>query len=82
MTAIGWNQKTIEEFHAKKGLGVGPWKDNVLLLTAGALILLGTLYPLILDALNLGRAVPVVDDSLHSAFIPHELLIPSSRART
>ena len=34
MTAIAWNQKTIEEFHAKKGLGVGPWRDNLLLLTA------------------------------------------------
>lgn len=34
MTAIAWNEKTIEEFHAKKGLGVGPWRDNVLLLTA------------------------------------------------
>src|SRR5205085_1125212 len=34
MTAIGWNQKTIEEFHAKKGRGVGPWRDNLLLLTA------------------------------------------------
>lgn len=34
MTAIGWNQKTIEEFHAKRGLGVGPWRDNLLLLTA------------------------------------------------
>lgn len=34
MTAIGWNQKTIEEFHAKHGLGVGPWRDNLLLLTA------------------------------------------------
>ncbi len=34
MTAIGWNQKTIEEFHAKQGRGVGPWRDNLLLLTA------------------------------------------------
>jgi deazaflavin-dependent oxidoreductase (nitroreductase family) len=34
MTAIAWNQKTIEEFHAKHGLGVGPWRDNLLLLTA------------------------------------------------
>ncbi len=34
MTAIAWNEKTIEEFHAKKGLGVGPWRDNLLLLTA------------------------------------------------
>lgn len=34
MTATDWNQKTIEEFHAKKGLGVGAWRDNVLLLTA------------------------------------------------
>ena len=28
------NQKTIEEFHAKKGRGVGPWGDHVLLMTA------------------------------------------------
>jgi len=34
VTAIAWNEKTIEEFHAKKGLGVGPWRDNLLLLTA------------------------------------------------
>jgi len=34
MPAIEWNLKTIEEFHAKKGLGVGPWRDNLLLLTA------------------------------------------------
>jgi deazaflavin-dependent oxidoreductase (nitroreductase family) len=34
MTAIGWNQRTIDEFHAKKGRGVGPWRDNLLLMTA------------------------------------------------
>ncbi len=34
MTASDWNQKTIAEFNAKKGLGVGPWKDNLLLMTA------------------------------------------------
>jgi deazaflavin-dependent oxidoreductase (nitroreductase family) len=34
MTAISWNQRTIDEFHAKQGLGVGPWKDNLLLMTA------------------------------------------------
>lgn len=34
MTAIPWNQKTISEFHAKKGLGVGMWGDHVLLMTA------------------------------------------------
>lgn len=34
MTAIAWNQKTIEEFHAKNGRGVGAWRDNILLLTA------------------------------------------------
>ena len=34
MTAIAWNQKTIDEFHAKQGLGVGPWRDNALLMTA------------------------------------------------
>ncbi len=34
MTAIAWNQKTIEEFHARRGRGVGAWRDNILLLTA------------------------------------------------
>jgi len=34
MRAIGWNQKTIDEFHAKKGLGVGGWGDHVILMTA------------------------------------------------
>ena len=34
MKATGWNQKTIAEFHAKKGLGVGMWGDHVLLMTA------------------------------------------------
>jgi deazaflavin-dependent oxidoreductase (nitroreductase family) len=34
MKAIPWNQKTISEFHEKKGLGVGPWGDHVLLMTA------------------------------------------------
>lgn len=32
--AIGWNQKTIDEWHAKKGRGVGMWGDHVLLMTA------------------------------------------------
>lgn len=32
--AIGWNQRTIEEWHAKKGRGVGMWGDHVLLMTA------------------------------------------------
>jgi len=32
--ASGWNQKTIAEFHEKKGLGVGMWGDHVLLMTA------------------------------------------------
>jgi len=32
--AIPWNQKTIAEFNAKQGLGVGPWGDHVLLMTA------------------------------------------------
>jgi len=31
---IPWNQKTIDEFYAKQGLGVGPWGDHVLLMTA------------------------------------------------
>jgi deazaflavin-dependent oxidoreductase (nitroreductase family) len=34
MTAISWNQKTIDEFHSKAGRGVGPWRDNLLLMTA------------------------------------------------
>jgi deazaflavin-dependent oxidoreductase (nitroreductase family) len=28
-----FNQKTISEFHAKKGKGIQPWGDNLLLLT-------------------------------------------------
>jgi deazaflavin-dependent oxidoreductase (nitroreductase family) len=34
VTATSWNQKTIAEFHDKKGLGVGMWGDHVLLMTA------------------------------------------------
>jgi deazaflavin-dependent oxidoreductase (nitroreductase family) len=40
MTTMVWvratpfNQKTIAEFHAKKGRGVGMWGDHVLLMTA------------------------------------------------
>ena len=34
MRASPFNQKTITEFHEKKGLGVGMWGDHVLLLTA------------------------------------------------
>ena len=34
MTATDFNQRTIDEFHAKKGRGVGPWGDNLLLLTS------------------------------------------------
>jgi len=34
MRATPFNQKTIDEFHAKKGRGVGPWGDHVLLMTA------------------------------------------------
>lgn len=34
MKATAWNQKTIEEFHAKKGRGVGMWGDHVVLMTA------------------------------------------------
>jgi len=36
MTAIAWNQKTIEEFRSKKGRGVGPWKELLLLTARGA----------------------------------------------
>src|SRR5438128_4427552 len=28
-----WNKKTIDAFHAKKGKGIPPWGDNLLLLT-------------------------------------------------
>ena len=34
MTAIGWNQKTIERFNAQKGRDMQPWGDNLLLMTA------------------------------------------------
>jgi deazaflavin-dependent oxidoreductase (nitroreductase family) len=34
MKATAYNQQTIDEFHAKKGLGVGPFGDHVLLMTA------------------------------------------------
>ena len=34
MRATAWNQKTIDEFHAKKGRGVGMWGDHVVLMTA------------------------------------------------
>jgi deazaflavin-dependent oxidoreductase (nitroreductase family) len=34
MKATPFNQNTIDEFHAKKGLGVGMWGDHVLLMTA------------------------------------------------
>jgi len=32
--SVGFNEKTVAEFDAKKGRGVGPWGDNLLLLTA------------------------------------------------
>jgi len=34
MKATSFNQKTIDEFHAKRGRGVGMWGDHVLLMTA------------------------------------------------
>lgn len=34
MKATAWNQKTIDEFHAKKGRRVGMWGDHVALITA------------------------------------------------
>jgi deazaflavin-dependent oxidoreductase (nitroreductase family) len=34
MSATGFNQRTIDEFHAKNGLGVGAWRDNLLLMTS------------------------------------------------
>lgn len=33
MPATPYNQKTIDEFHAKNGLGVGPFGDHLLLMT-------------------------------------------------
>lgn len=32
--ALPYNQKTIDEFHAKQGRGIGPFGDHVLLMTA------------------------------------------------
>lgn len=32
--ALPYNQKTIDEFHARNGRGIAPWGDNLLLLTA------------------------------------------------
>ena len=37
MKATAFNQKTIAEFHAKRGRGVGMWGDHVLLMTAKGL---------------------------------------------
>ncbi len=34
VTASPFNERTIAEFHEKKGRGVGPWGDNSLLMTA------------------------------------------------
>jgi deazaflavin-dependent oxidoreductase (nitroreductase family) len=34
MKATAFNQKTIDEFHAKRGRDVGMWGDHVLLMTA------------------------------------------------
>lgn len=34
MKATPYNQKTIDEFHLKKGLGIGPFGNHLLLLTA------------------------------------------------
>jgi deazaflavin-dependent oxidoreductase (nitroreductase family) len=34
VTATPYNEKTIAEFHAKQGLGIGPFGDHVLLVTA------------------------------------------------
>ena len=33
MSATPFNQRTIDEFHAKLGRGIGGWGDNVLLMT-------------------------------------------------
>jgi deazaflavin-dependent oxidoreductase (nitroreductase family) len=34
VSATPFNQRTIDEFNAKKGRGVGPWRDHLLLMTA------------------------------------------------
>jgi deazaflavin-dependent oxidoreductase (nitroreductase family) len=34
MPATAFNQRTIDEFNAQKGRGVGPWRDHLLLMTA------------------------------------------------
>lgn len=34
MMATAFNQRTIEEFHARRGRGVGQWGDHLLLMTA------------------------------------------------
>jgi len=34
MPATPFNQRTIDEFNAKKGRGIGPWRDHLLLMTA------------------------------------------------
>lgn len=43
--------------------------NNVLLLVAAAAVLLGTLYPLVLDALNLGK-ISVGPPYFHAVFVP------------
>jgi deazaflavin-dependent oxidoreductase (nitroreductase family) len=34
MTATPFNQRTIDEFHARQGRGIGGWGDNLLLMTS------------------------------------------------
>lgn len=34
MPATAFNQRTIDEFHAKRGRGIGGWGDNLLLMTS------------------------------------------------
>ncbi|HIV72857.1 MAG TPA: heme lyase CcmF/NrfE family subunit [Candidatus Aquabacterium excrementipullorum] len=53
--------------------------NNVLLLVAAATVLLGTLYPLVLDALNLGKisvGPPYFDSVFMPLMLPLLLLIP------
>jgi len=33
-TALDYNQRTIDQFHAQKGRGIGPFGENLLLMTA------------------------------------------------
>ena len=75
MTATGFNQRTIDEFHAKNGLGVGPWRDNLLLMHTCST------YPSQYSELNL-KVIPVLKEryNVPVGYSGHETGIPSSAA--